>query len=70
MMYVWICLMFGTGIPFLYVVGALLFAVQNLADRHRLLRLSQQPVRYGAQLPELILSECPEYEPTVMHLLP
>lgn len=58
MLNVWMILMFGSGMPLLYIVGTVLLMTQDLVERHCLTRLCTQPVRYGPRLPFLLLGEC------------
>jgi hypothetical protein len=51
----WLLLMFGSGMPALYLVGIAWLVVIELVDRHALGRLCRQPVRYGPRLPYLLL---------------
>lgn len=53
-----IILMFGTGIPSLYLWGLIWLAVVELTDRWSLARVCQIPARYGKSLPFLLLGEC------------
>lgn len=53
-----IILMFGTGIPSLYLWGLIWLAVVELTDRWSLARICQIPARYGRSLPFLLLGEC------------
>lgn len=55
MVYVFLVLMFGTGIPLMYILGVCVFASISLTDRHLLLRRSRMPVRYGPGLPNMLL---------------
>jgi hypothetical protein len=57
MLNVWIALMFGSGIPFLYIAAFVVFIAQDLVDRQDLIRFCTQPVRYGPRLPRLVLGE-------------
>lgn len=53
----WLLLMFGSGMPLLYLVGVIWLVVVELLDRHALARLCRRPVRYGPRLPYLLLGE-------------
>jgi hypothetical protein len=57
MLNVWIALMFGSGIPFLYIAVFLVFVIQDLVDRQDLIKFCTQPVRYGPRLPRLVLGK-------------
>jgi hypothetical protein len=48
--FVAICLMFGGGLPMLYLFGALFFAYGMIVDRHNLLRNQTPPPRTSAKL--------------------
>jgi hypothetical protein len=54
----WLLLMFGSGMPLLYIVGVIWLSVIELVDRHALGKLCQQPARYGPRLPYLLLGGC------------
>jgi hypothetical protein len=54
---IWIVMMFGSGLPSLYLWGLIWLTVVELADRWNLARVCQKPVRYGESLPYLLLSE-------------
>lgn len=51
----WLLLMFGSGMPLLYVVGVIWLSVVEVVDRHALARLCRRPARYGPRLPYLLL---------------
>lgn len=57
MLGMWIILMFGSGIPSLYVWGLIWLLVVEVADRWSLARICQTPARYGKSLPFLLLGE-------------
>jgi hypothetical protein len=57
MLGLWIILMFGSGIPSLYVWGLLWLLVVELTDRWSLARVCQTPARYGKNLPFLLLGK-------------
>lgn len=51
-------MMFGSGLPSLYIWGLIWLAVVELTDRWNLARICQAPARYGESLPYLLLREC------------
>ena len=57
MLGLWIILMFGSGIPSLYLWGLIWLAVVEFTDRWSLARVCQIPARYGKSLPFLLLGE-------------
>ncbi len=57
MLNVWMLMMFGSGIPFLYIIGLAWSIIQDLLDRHALVKLCRQPVRYGPRMPLLLIGE-------------
>lgn len=59
MLGLWIILMFGSGIPSLYMWGLIWLVVVELTDRWSLARICQIPARYGKSLPFLLLGEAP-----------
>ncbi|GBF87433.1 dynein heavy chain axonemal protein [Raphidocelis subcapitata] len=56
---IWLILMFGSGMPALYLVGVAWLSVTEALDRHALARLCKQPARYGPRLPYLLLDVLP-----------
>jgi len=59
MLGLWIILMFGSGIPSLYIWGLIWLCVVEVSDRWSLARICQTPSRYGKSLPFLLLGEHP-----------
>lgn len=57
MLGLWIILMFGSGMPGIYIYGIAWLLVLDVADRWYLVRMCQHPVRYGKNLPYLLLGE-------------
>jgi hypothetical protein len=57
MLSIWILLMFGSGMPILYLIGLLWLLVQDVVDRVYLIRRCQRPNRYGPRLPLQLLGE-------------
>ena len=57
MLGLWIILMFGSGIPSLYIWGLIWLLVVEVTDRWSLARICQIPARYGKSLPFLLLGE-------------
>lgn len=57
MLGLWIILMFGSGMPGIYIYGIAWLLVLDVTDRWYLVRMCQQPVRYGKNLPYLLLGE-------------
>lgn len=55
MLGLWIILMFGTGMPSLYLWGLIWLVVVELADRWSLAIVCRTPARYGKSLPFLLL---------------
>lgn len=61
MLGLWIILMFGSGIPSLYMWGLIWLTVVEFVDRWSLARICQIPARYSKSLPFLLLGECVLY---------
>lgn len=57
MLGLWIILMFGSGMPGLYIYGIVWLMVVDVTDRWYLSKMCKQPVRYGQSLPVLLLGE-------------
>lgn len=58
-------MMFGSGLPSLYIWGLVWMLVVELADRWNLARICQAPARYKESLPYLLLNECSVLEQPV-----
>jgi hypothetical protein len=59
MLGLWIILMFGSGMPGLYIYGIVWLVVVDVTDRWYITKMCKQPVRYGQSLPFLLLGEHP-----------
>lgn len=57
MLGLWIILMFGSGMPGLYIYGICWLSVVDLTDRWYITKMCKQPVRYGKSLPYLLLGK-------------
>jgi hypothetical protein len=57
MLGLWIILMFGSGMPGLYIYGIVWLVVVDVTDRWYITKMCKQPVRYGQSLPFLLLGE-------------
>jgi hypothetical protein len=58
MLGLWIILMFGSGMPGLYIYGIVWLMVVDITDRWYITKMCKQPVRYGQSLPFLLLGKC------------
>lgn len=57
MLGIWIILMFGSGMPGIYIYGIVWLVALDITDRWYLTVMCQHPVRYGKNLPYLVLGE-------------
>ena len=55
----WVALIFGSGMPLLYLLGAAIFLAMDITQRRELARMNAAAVRYagrnGERLPKLIV---------------